>query len=260
VSEPNERLLSTEQLVGVLRLLKGADRAELKLRVADGDVRSAMVALGMDTLDAQVREVVCFDTPDLQLQRRGLVVSAHRTRGQPGDSVVKVRPIVPERLPAALRKAPGFGVEVDAMLGGFVCSGSMKAEVDGRDVKAVVLGRRPIRALFTEAQRAFYATCAPEGVDLGDLVVLGPVLVSRPTFSPDGYEGRLLAEVWRYPDGTHLLELSMECRRAEAFDVAAEARAFLTTHDVNLSSERQTASGRALELLAGELTMAAAGR
>ena len=37
----------------------------------------------------------------------------------------------------------------------------------------------------------------------------------------------MVAELWLYPDGSRILELSTKCPPAEAFQVAAEARAYL---------------------------------
>src|SRR5439155_11187603 len=109
-----------------LALIKGADGVELKLTVPERDYRSVVVALGMDPLDAQIRQVFFLDTPDLSLYERGVVVRARRVQRKGDDSVVKLRPVVPAELPDELRRSPSFGVEVDAMPGGFVCSGSMK--------------------------------------------------------------------------------------------------------------------------------------
>ena len=91
-------MLTTEQLARVVRLLKAADSVELKVSVPDADRRSAVAALDMDPLDAQIRQVVFFDTPDLRLDRHGVVVRARRVQGKPGDSVVKLRPMDPQRL------------------------------------------------------------------------------------------------------------------------------------------------------------------
>ena len=85
------------------------------------------MALGIDPLQAQIRQVVFFDTPELTLNQAGVVVRARRVQDKGDDSVVKLRPVVPNELPAELRRSAAFGVEVDAMPGGFVCSGSMKA-------------------------------------------------------------------------------------------------------------------------------------
>jgi hypothetical protein len=53
--------LSDEELGRLLSLLKGADSVELKLTVPEGDYRSAVAALGMDSLQAQIRQVFFFD-------------------------------------------------------------------------------------------------------------------------------------------------------------------------------------------------------
>ena len=59
---PTDTRLSTEQIAEVLRLLKGADSVELKLSVPDTNRRSAIASLGIDSLDAQIRQVA-FSTP-----------------------------------------------------------------------------------------------------------------------------------------------------------------------------------------------------
>jgi hypothetical protein len=58
---------------------------------------------------------------------------------------------------------------------------------------------------------------------------------------------KLAVELWNYPDGTRILELSTKCAPADAFDVAAEARAFLTEAGVELGDEQQTKTRTALE-------------
>ena len=122
-----ERALSDAQLADLLAMLPDADSVELKVTVPEEGQRSSVTALGMDPLEAQIRQVFFFDTPDLELSAHGVVVRARRIQGKGDDSVVKLRPVVPDQLPAKLRKLPNFGVEVDAMPGGFVCSASFKA-------------------------------------------------------------------------------------------------------------------------------------
>jgi hypothetical protein len=247
---------STEQVAEVLRLLKGADSVELKLSVPDSNRRSAIANLGIDPLDAQVRQVAFFDTPDLTLNRNGVVVRARRVQRKPGDSIVKIRPLIPDEVPPAVRKSPAFGIEVDAMPGGFVCSGTMKAEVDDAAVKESMAGRLPLRKLLGKEQRALFSAHAPEGVTLDDLAVLGPINVLKLKFTPEGFGRRMVAELWLYPDGSRILELSTKCEPAEAFNVAAEARVFLGDHGIDLLAEQQTKTKTALEFFAGELETA----
>ncbi len=238
---------SAEQLSELLGLLEGADSVELKLTVPETDHRSAVASLQLDPLDAQIRQVVFFDTPDLALNRAGLIVRARRIQGRGDDSVVKLRPVVPGDLPPKLRTSPNFGVEVDVMPGGFVCSASLKAKWDGTAVKQVLAGDRAIRKLFTKEQRAFYVAHAPEGLALDDLVPLGPINILKLAYVPRGFARRLVAELWFYPDGSRILELSDKTRPAAAFQLAAETRAFLGERGVDLSGEQQTKTRTALE-------------
>ena len=246
--------LTPEQLGELLQLLKGADTVELKLSVPDAARRSTVNALDMDPLDAQIRQVVFFDTPDLLLNQHGVVVRGRRVQGREGDSVVKLRPVVPEQLPASLRRDRMFGVEVDAMPGGFVCSATLKSRHDDADVKSVFDGGRSIRKLFTKEQRAFYAAHAPDGLELDSLSRLGPINVLKLKFNPAELDRKMVAELWNYPDGTRLLELSTKCLPPEAFSVAAETKVFLAEHGVDLLAEQQTKTKTALEFYSGELS------
>jgi hypothetical protein len=239
--------LTGEQLSELLGLIKGADSVELKLTVPETDQRSAIQALGIDPLDAQMRQVVFFDTADLDLYQHGVVVRARRVQGKGDDSVVKLRPVVPDELPAKLRKSPNFGVEVDAMPGGFVCSASLKAVWGPAPVKGILSGDLPIRKVFTKEQRAFYEEHAPSGIKLDDLLPLGPINVLKVRFVPDGLNRRHVAELWFYPNGSRILELSTKSMPAAAFQAAAESRAFLADRGVPITGAQQTKTKTALE-------------
>jgi hypothetical protein len=250
--------LSDDDLAELLELLRGADSVELKLTVPEQAQRSAIDALGMDPLDAQIRQVFFFDTPDLALNGAGVVVRARRVQGKGEDSIVKLRPVVPAELPRALRRSPEFNVEVDAMPGGFVCSGTLKHAVVAGCVKEAVAGARSLRKLFSKEQRAFFAAHAPEGVELDDLAVLGPIFVLKLRFAPKQLARKLVAEMWLYPDDSRILELSTKCTPQEAFTVAAETRVFLSGRGVDLAGEQQTKTRRALEFFSARLADAAA--
>jgi hypothetical protein len=249
----NERALSPEDLARLVDLIKDSDSVELKLTVPEADHRSTVTALGMDPLEAQIRQVLFFDTPDLTLSEHGVVVRARRVQKKGDDSVVKLRPVVPSELPASARGSSAFGVEVDAMPGGFVCSGSMKGTLGATDVKDVMAGKRAIRKLFSKEQRAFYAEHAPDGIALDDLSALGPIFVLKLKFSPKGYDRKMVAEMWLYPDSSRILELSTKCAPSEALDVAAETRGFLTKQGVDLGGEQQTKTRKALEFFSEQL-------
>jgi hypothetical protein len=245
--------LSAEQVAQLLELLTGAQSVELKLSVPDAGLYSTVASLGMDPLDAQLRQVCFFDTPDLALNKRGLVVRARRIQRKPGDAVVKQRPVDPATVPPDLRQTAGFAVELDAMPGGFICSGSLKAKVEDLKIRETWAGRQPLRKLFTKQQRAFYASVAPDGLMLDDLSTLGPVTVLKLKFVPADLGRRLVAELWNYPDGSRILELSTKCLPNEPFEVAAATRAFLVQHGIDLSAAQQTKTKAALTFFAKQL-------
>ena len=245
--------LPDEKRAELISLIEGADSVELKLTVPVSDRGRSAAALGVDPLDAEIRQVYFFDTPDLALNKKGLVVRARRVRQKGDDTVVKLRPVVPSELPKQFRKSPSFGVEVDAMPGGFVCSGSMKRALATPDVRDAVHGNRPVRKLFSKDQRALYEAYAPAGIEIDDLAILGPIFVLKLKWMPKGFGRKLVAEAWLYPDNTMLLELSTKCSPTNAFQVAAETRAFLTERGVDLTSEQETKTKRALEFFAKKL-------
>jgi len=202
------------------------------------------MVLDIDVLQAELRQVVFFDTHDLRLSRAGVVVRARRAR-KGGDAIIKLRPIEPDNLASKLRRSRDFKIELDVMPGAFVCSGSLKGKVDNTDVKEVMRGKRPIRKLFSPEQRFLYAEYAPKGVDLDSLTACGPINVVKSKFALKEYAAA--AELWFYPDGSRILELSMKCAPAEAVHVAAEARAFLSSKGINPTGEQQTKTRKALQ-------------
>jgi hypothetical protein len=240
------RQLSDADLGRMLELTKDADSVELKLTVVDSDIASTVPRLGMDPLEARIRQVFFFDTPDLRLDRAGVVVRARRIQGREDDTVVKLRPVVPSELRARLGDSSGVTVEVDAMPGGYVCSASFKGVAAPGLVRAVAEGRRPLRKLFSKQQRAFYADHAPDGLALDELRPLGPINLLKLKFAAAELNRRMVAELWLYPNGSRILELSTKCAPQEAFQVAAEARAWLAARGVDLTGVQQTKTRAAL--------------
>jgi hypothetical protein len=245
--------LSDDELQGLLGLIKDVDSVELKLTVPEPAQLSTARALGLDPLQAQIRQVFFFDTPDLTLDGHGLVVRARRSQKKGDDTVVKLRPVVPSELPDELRQSPDFGVELDASPKGYVCSGSLKGVPTEGDVRKAALGEKAFRKLFTKEQRALFAEHAPDGIDLDALTLLGPLFVLKLKNYPAGFDRKLVTELWLYPDGSRILELSTKCEPREAFQVAAETRAFLASRGIDLSGKQQTKTRSALEYFAKQL-------
>jgi hypothetical protein len=248
--------LDDEDLEQLLELAEGSDSIELKLTVPDEHHRSTLLGLGIDPLQAQIRMVTFFDTPDLALQEAGLVVRARRVQGRGDDSVVKLRPVRPQDVPKELRRSPAMVVELDAMPGGYVVSATLKSRLGANDVQRVLAGERPIRKLFSKEQRAFFAAHAPAGIELDALSVLGPIFVLKHAYVPEEIQRKLVTEMWLYPDGSRILELSTKCAPSEMFQVAMESRGFLARRGIEVSGEQHTKTKTALEYFSGHLDAA----
>ena len=113
---------------------------------------------------------------------------------------------------------------------------------------------KPIQKLFSKEQRAFFTAHAPKGVELDDLSVLGPIFVLKLKSSPRGLRAPARAELWLYPDGSRILELSTKCAPTRHSRSRREARAFLAKQGVDLTGEQQTKTKTALEFFANELS------
>ena len=72
-------------------------------------------------------------------------------------------------------------------------------------------------------------------------------------FAPEGYDRKLVSELWLYPDNSMILELSTKCAPSEAFQVAAETGSFLTQKGVELTGEQETKTKKALEYFSKRL-------
>jgi hypothetical protein len=235
-----------EKLGGLLAALPDVDSVELKLTVPHADQRTVARRMGIDSIDAVIRQAVFVDDRDLGLSAAGVVVRARRTQRKSGDVTVKLRPMLPGDVPAGLRDLPGFKVEIDASPTGFTCSASLTASVADKKVKALINGDRKLMDVLDDAQRALLADRMPEGVHLDDLRVLGPVHLLKCKFSPEGFSRPMTAELWLLPNG-RILELSTKCHPREAFQTAAEAKVFMAANGVDLGApqELKTASAMA---------------
>ena len=194
--------LTDAQLGEMMRLIAGADSVELKATV------SALAASRHDPgpADGPGRGAA---SPDVLLrhagpraqQARGSSCARAGARAAAGDTVIKLRPVVPADLPASLRKQADFNVEVDVLPGGFVCSASFKGRADGAEIRRAVAGKLPLRRLFSKTQREFYRDHAPEGIELDSLVAAGPdVHPQDPLRRPDRHRQEGAAALARRRD------------------------------------------------------------
>ena len=139
------------------------------------------------------------------------------------------------------------------MPGGFVCSGSYKGRSTGQEIREVINGNLPLRKIFTKEQRRFFRDHAPAEIALDSLVPLGPTFILKATFQPPELGRRFVTEVWFYPDGSRILELSTKCLPGEMFQVVAECRGYLGTRGIQATGAQETKTRAALNYYKSQL-------
>src|SRR5207237_6222670 len=86
---------SPDELQKLVSLIKDVDSIELKLTVPQPAQLTTVRALGLDPLQAQIRQVFFLETPHLALDGQGRVVRVRPPQKNGDDTVVTLRPVVP---------------------------------------------------------------------------------------------------------------------------------------------------------------------
>jgi hypothetical protein len=245
--------LSGEDVMKIMQFAKGSNSIELKLSVPLTGHRATIRSIGLDPVEAQPRQAFFFDTPDLALNRAGVVVRARRIQGGGADTVIKLRPVDPSAIDPEIRRSAAFKVEVDVMPGGFVCSASFKGLCSGQEVLDVSAGTLALRKIFSKEQRAFYDAHAPAGVTMDKLAILGPTFLLKARHQPKDFDRRITVEMWLYPDGARVLEISTKCLPEETFTVGSEFKAYLAARGIVLGAEQAPKTKTALDFFSAKL-------
>ena len=247
LASAGEFALDTEKAAEVIDLLKGSTSVELKVMLAY-DNRSILRKLGFDPVEAEPRQTYFFDTPKYTLNKAGLFVRARRSPHGRGDTTVKLRPVVPAELDRKLLRNADFKVEIDVMHGGYVCSASATGRCTADEVYEASEGAIPLKTIFSDQQRAFYKEHAPHGIKLKDLVPIGPAFLLRLKSTPKGFDRPMTVELWLYPDGSRILELSTKGEPFEAFQLGAQFRAFLGEANLMRQTDAKTKTAQTLQV------------
>jgi hypothetical protein len=252
MATPTSQGITADALLEMVEKGAGMDSIEMKMSVPD-DQRMALADIGIDVMKAQIRQVYFFDTPSLDLFKRGVVLRGRRSQGDDDDTVVKLRPVQAETLPKKVRGSPNFKLEMDVTRGGQVISGSMKGERKAGAVMDVVGGGRTIERLFTKEQREFFEEFASGGPGWTDVIPLGPMNVIKVKFAAPGVSEDITVEQWFYPGQQPAVELSTKSAPREAMKLLAEARRFLREHGLSATGQQEPKTRKALEFLAARL-------
>ena len=100
------------------------------------------------------RRVYFYDTPELALFARDLVLRARVTEGDDDDSTVKLRPLPLPGIPAPWSTTEGVRVELDVVGSRQVPSAKLDGEPDAGEIEQVAHGMTKLSKLFSKAQEA----------------------------------------------------------------------------------------------------------
>jgi CYTH domain len=170
------------------------------------------------------RTVYFYDTPDLDLDRRNVVLRA-RVTGMKEQSTVKLRP-VPLPVPAPWSETGKVEIEVDVVGAEPTTSAKLDRTLDPGDIEPT---RKPSK-LFNEAQETLIASVLPS---LDDLRLLGPIDAKKWELEPDGFRHKLEIEEWTVDDSLHFIELSIKVDRRDADEAGREWHALLDGRDIS---------------------------
>ena len=252
------RPLASEDMIRMFDLVKKSTSVELKVTVPDEIRRATIEKMWFDPVETEPRQAYFFDTPDLALNKAGLVVRARRIQGGGGDTVVKLRPLDPATVDPDLRRSAAFKIELDAMPGGYVCSGSLKGVCTGQEVLDVSDGVIPLSRIFSKEATCLLQGQCPGVHSDGQPGHPGPDLLLKARHQPKTFDRRVTVELWLYPDGSRIFELSTKAHPKEAFQVAADFKAYLAECGVPLAQSQETKTRSALEFFSKAARKAAA--
>jgi hypothetical protein len=223
-----------------------AGNVEIKITVRDSEIARAERALGLTPVRAERRLVYFFDTRDLALFGRGLLLRARQVQGGAGDSTVKRRPMEASAVPRRTRALAGFKCEEDRVGARRISSCSLTVPQKRGEIEAVVRGERPVKKLFSQEQERFAG-----GPDFGALRAFGPVDARVWKVRPRDFPPGLTAERWSLPGGRVLLEVSTRVTAARADATARRLSEWLRARGIDPAGVGETKTRAALESFAG---------
>ena len=200
------------------------EKIEVKLAFMSEDTAKAFAVLGLSDPPKEERRIHFFDTGNLALFDRGLILRVRQTvgGGDPDDATLKVRgtgaPDAASRFLATTGDGAKF--EGDQNVGREEApSFSTTTEPGGAAIAAVVTDVGKLESVLNEAGKTLLREIGGPESDPSVVKCLGPIRSRIWKFKPDGFAGKITAELWDVA-GNQLLEISDKALRAEASALA----------------------------------------
>jgi len=198
---------------------------EVKVDVAETDISIALANLQLKTDAATVREIYFFDTQQLDLFHRNIILRARKDEKK-GDFVVKVRPIDSSTIDPHWFSEPGFKCSIDVTTSDSKEQCVVKEKVAAEDIDNVADGAQTIADLLTKRQRTFAQSYGFTDDLIANTATIGPMTSSEWDISADN-DDDMSAELWVLPQGQRFLELSTKVELGEDVKALAHLRQLL---------------------------------
>ena len=227
-------------------------KLEFKVTVLPAEEPKVHAELARAGVEPARRRVYFYDTPELALFARDLVLRARVTEGDDDDSTVKLRPLPLPGIPAPWDSTEGIRIELDVVGSRQVPSAKLDGKPDAGEIEQVAHGMTKLSKLFSKAQEA----CVPSEITLNELAVLGPVEARKWELPPDSFPHELSVEEWSLPDGPHFVELSFKVAPGEAESAERAFHALLDRLEIGHDGDPEPKTPRVLRFFAERLRSA----
>jgi hypothetical protein len=230
------------------------ETVEFKLTVLPEEEDRVEALLQREGGPPQRRKVYFYDTKDLALYGKDLVLRARVTQGDDDDSTVKVRPADLSDDDASWRQIDGIRIELDVVGDKKVSSAKLDGKPERGEIEEVEAKRRRVASLFSGKQERLIDDRAPDGLSLRELDVLGPVDARKWELDDlEGFPYKLSVEEWSLPDATRFIELSFKVSRDEANAARTAFRTLVTGLELNVAGDQTPKTPRVLKYFADRL-------
>jgi hypothetical protein len=150
------------------------------------------------------RRVTFYDTSDLTLYHKGLLLRSRQAAGSGSDFTVKLRPMTADRVDPSFQQANGFKCNLDMPMGTEgEAQCSLTEDADGNAISASWSSSDKIKGLFDDAALR-YAELAVNPLDPGSLRPLGPITSTVWDVQADEIGVKVSFERWDVPGNTTL--------------------------------------------------------
>jgi hypothetical protein len=231
-------------------------KLEFKVTVLPAEEAKVHAELRRAGVDPVRRKVYFYDTPELALFAKDLVLRARVTEGDDDDSTVKLRPLPLPDIPAPWSTTDGVRIELDVVGARQVPSAKLDGEPDRGEIEQVEHGLLKLSKLFSKAQEACVEDELPSTTALHELAVLGPVDARKWELPPEAFPHELSVEEWTLPDGPHFVELSFKVAPGEAEGAERAFHSLLDRLEIGRDGDSEPKTPRVLRFFAERLRSA----